>query len=287
MSGTRSQDILLFLKPMIKKILFAAAVLFSALSASAFESEGHDAIAYIAECNLTPTAKATIEKYLGGRSIVYYASWMDYIRLTPEYKHTDGWHSASLDANGKAKIWKDRYMAQVGITQELTKVRDYKHMTDSAVAVSIKLLVHMIGDMHCPAHTFFEGTPQKIHFSFKGGDKMRFHKFWDQTSLSMAHNWYYTEYQHQLDRATPQEKAEICSGTLVDWIEDNGRIVRPVYDWFTDGKDYDKYETPVLILKAAEIQHLQIMKAGYRLAHVLNSVFDPEYAKTVKTDILK
>ena len=28
---------------------------------------GHDAIAYIAECNLTPKAKKNIEKYLGGR----------------------------------------------------------------------------------------------------------------------------------------------------------------------------------------------------------------------------
>ena len=34
---------------------------------------GHDAIAYIAECNLTPKAKKNIEKYLDGRSIVYYA----------------------------------------------------------------------------------------------------------------------------------------------------------------------------------------------------------------------
>lgn len=30
---------------------------------------GHDAIAYIAECNLTPKAKKNIEKYLDGRSI--------------------------------------------------------------------------------------------------------------------------------------------------------------------------------------------------------------------------
>ena len=38
---------------------------------------GHDAIAYIAECNLTPKARKNIEKYLDGRSIVYYAAWID------------------------------------------------------------------------------------------------------------------------------------------------------------------------------------------------------------------
>ena len=49
---------------------------------------GHDAIAYIAECNLTPKARKNIEKYLDGRSIVYYASWMDVYRHTPAYKVT-------------------------------------------------------------------------------------------------------------------------------------------------------------------------------------------------------
>ena len=52
---------------------------------------GHDAIAYIAECNLTPKARKNIEKYLDGRSIVYYASWMDVYRHTPAYKVTSGW----------------------------------------------------------------------------------------------------------------------------------------------------------------------------------------------------
>ena len=62
---------------------------------------GHDAIAYIAECNLTPKARKNIEKYLDGRSIVYYASWMDVYRHTPAYKVTSGWHGDTVDADGK------------------------------------------------------------------------------------------------------------------------------------------------------------------------------------------
>ena len=64
---------------------------------------GHDAIAYIAECNLTPKAKKNIEKYLGGRSIVYYASWMDQVRHTPAYRHTNTWHTNKVDAGGKLR----------------------------------------------------------------------------------------------------------------------------------------------------------------------------------------
>ena len=42
-----------------------------ALSAFGWGRVGHDAVSYIAECHLTPTAKANIEKYLDGESIVY------------------------------------------------------------------------------------------------------------------------------------------------------------------------------------------------------------------------
>lgn len=57
-------------------------------SASAWNRTAHEAIAYIAEQHLTPSAKAAIEKYLDGRSIVYYAAWMDQRHEHIPYKHT-------------------------------------------------------------------------------------------------------------------------------------------------------------------------------------------------------
>ena len=50
-------------------LLGGALVLFSN-SAFGWGKMGHDAIAYIAECNLTPKAKKTIEKILGHSSPV-------------------------------------------------------------------------------------------------------------------------------------------------------------------------------------------------------------------------
>ncbi|MFQ7386609.1 MAG: hypothetical protein ACLRM8_01920 [Alistipes sp.] len=43
-------------------------------------------------------SQKNIEKYLGGRSIVYYASWMDQVRHTPAYRHTNTWHTNKVDA---------------------------------------------------------------------------------------------------------------------------------------------------------------------------------------------
>ena len=58
--------------------------LLGATKALAWGQKGHDVVAYIAECNLTPKAKKTIEKILG-HSIVYYATWMDEWRAEPGY----------------------------------------------------------------------------------------------------------------------------------------------------------------------------------------------------------
>ena len=60
--------------------------------------EGHETIAKIAERSLTKKAKKRIEKYLGGHSIVYFAKWMDEYRHTPEYKFTNNWHTAPVNA---------------------------------------------------------------------------------------------------------------------------------------------------------------------------------------------
>lgn len=266
----------------IMKLRIITALLSVAICANAwaFGKIGHDAVAAIAEANLTPTAKATIEKYLGGRSIIYYASWMDNIRLTPEYKHTDGWHSSSFDANGKQKLWKERYMAHVGINTEMEKVEDgkYKQMTDSAVAVAIKLLVHMVGDMHCPGHNFFEDKSQNVYF-YLNGEKYKFHKFFDTAIFDLGHKWYYADYQYQLDRCSKEEKEAMVKGTLTEWEEDNARTVRPIYDILTPERQFDQAESSVLVRTMSELSDSQVLKAGYRLAHVLNSVFDPSYPK--------
>ena len=48
---------------------------------------GHDVVAAIAENNLTKKAKKNLEKLLDGKSIVYYASWMDNIQNSPYWEN--------------------------------------------------------------------------------------------------------------------------------------------------------------------------------------------------------
>lgn len=77
--------------------LLVAVLLCSYSSALGWGRNGHASIAYIAECSLALRAKKTVEKILDDHSIVYYASWLDHVRTSPEDKTTLPWHVSAAD----------------------------------------------------------------------------------------------------------------------------------------------------------------------------------------------
>ena len=127
----------------------------------AWSSLEHDAITFIAECNLKPEVKKRIESYLGGRSIVYYASWMDVVRKTPEYIFSDTWHMSYVDEDFKYidAANKETYRCVPALEDVITKLENYQSLNDSTVAVSLKFLVHLVADMHCPSHVAYIHRP--------------------------------------------------------------------------------------------------------------------------------
>ena len=139
------------MKKLLLLLLFAG--LLNTGSVFGWGREGHETIAKIAERNLTKKAKKRIEKYLGGHSIVYFAKWMDEYRHTPEYKFTNNWHTVPVNAELR---YEDSMLATggnaiYGLEQAIENLKNYRSLTDSAVEVNLKYIIHLVGDMHCPA----------------------------------------------------------------------------------------------------------------------------------------
>lgn len=252
-------------------LLLAAVLVCSCGTVFGWGKVGHDAVAYIAECNLTPKAKKNIEKYLDGRSIVYYASWMDEVRDTKPYGHTTRWHTDAVDAEGQYAPNAKDGDAVAGIEDAVEKLRDYRHQDDSTVRVAIYCLVHLVGDMHCPSHVKY---PWYKNFKFNlAGRDCAFHSFWDSEALELNHRWYYTEYRHQLDRCSKSERRAIAAGTPREWLADNARNCRVVNEWISADARLNRAETKEYLLKTQELAEQQVLKAGYRLARILNELF--------------
>lgn len=231
---------------------------------------GHDAAAHIAECNLTPRAKKKITEYLGGRSIVYYASWMDEVRHTPAYRATSSWHGADVDAACRY-VPRERGDAVACIEACIEKLRNYRTLDDSTVVVSIKYLVHAVADMHCPVHIKY---PWYRNFEFRlNGRKYEFHAFWDTPALELCHTWGYAAYRDQLDRATRRERERIAAGTPRLWLEESARDCRAIYEWVEPDARLNKAETHEFLNRVRPLGEQQIVRAGYRLARILNELF--------------
>ena len=139
--------------------LMSIIMLMDFTSAYAWGPKGHDVVAAIAEQHLTPKAKRKISKLLDGKSIVYYSSWMDNIQNSPYwengYNKTKTWHYANVDKGHTYETMpKNENGDVVNGLEMLTKAMDenYKELTDSMRVDYLKMIVHMVGDLHCPMH---------------------------------------------------------------------------------------------------------------------------------------
>ena len=260
-------------------LLFVA--LFSVTSAYGWNSAGHATIGHIADQNLTPKARKMCGKYLG-HSLAYYASWLDRWRYSEEYHHTARWHAVGVK-DGKlipGELVGDISIFRAPLTpdehgvarmeQMLTALKDYRNMTDSAVAVNLKCLIHMVGDMHCPGHVFYDGQKQ---FEFKeNGKNMRFHGYFDKAFPRFHKGKTADQFYDGYRRLTKAEIEELCKGDMESWVRAAEPTFRECYTLLSPTIDYkDLPEQNKTRMK--EIADRLMVEAGYRLAEVMNRIF--------------
>lgn len=250
-------------------LLGGALVLFSN-SAFGWGKMGHDAIAYIAEMPPHAQGEENDEKILG-HSIVYYATWMDEWRAEPGYEHTSAWHTASVDKN---LVYAPRPKGDVifALEDAIAKLQDYKQQDDSTVVMSLRCIIHFVGDMHCPVHVKYAN--QKSYNVYLNGDKCSYHNVWDDQIISRSHRWGYLEYAHQLDRCTKQQIKTITAARCATGSTKTPATAAIIYELVGPNEKLDKNETKSFVNHTHEYAERQILRAGYRLAHVLNELFD-------------
>ena len=230
---------------------------------------GHDAIAYIAECNLTPRAKKNIARYLE-HSIVYYASWMDKYRDTPEFRNVE--HVSYVDADMQLgdTLRKGKTNCGVELMRAVERLKDYRNMSDSLVRLNLMYVIHIVGDMHCPGHVRWPDNQEIGYFNVVlKGSEIRYHTIWDTPIVATTHPWSFSDLAFLLDRYTEEQQRAAIAGDIYDWGRESAANSKCIYDV----KPGDKLGHD-FILKYKPLAEEQLAKAGYRLAKVLNDIFD-------------
>lgn len=258
----------------MKRLFLAALATVYSVCAFAWAGLGHQTIVAIAENNITERAKANISKYMP-YSMVKDAVWMDRHRKDKPYAHTGYWHSCRVDEKRGYIINRD-YRQKHGTVLTALQVADYnlsdwENASDSVVLINLRMLIHFVGDMHCPCHLGHSHEKTcKGKLSVNGKD-YTFHKLYDAMPSFIWKGKKASEVAKELGTLKKGEIKKTVKGTPEQWAIESAKDCQLVYDLNPETKaDFD----PQTIEKSEELIRLQLTRAGYRLAYLLNKYFD-------------
>ena len=290
----------------LKKTLTAFALLVLAClfspEAKSWGNLGHATVAKIAQDHLTPKARKALMKYLGvplpaiaSDADVFRAVWtmdLGFVPTNPDdarvafLKNFDftmplnisPWsHSITVDENFKcfptdnldgAYINNDAYYVSM-LSKQL---HDHAEIMDPYERYkAIALIVHFLGDMHCPMHVVYlpaNTVKGHINVTYKG-KQISLHAFWDGSVFETNLPKSFGDLAYLADNASAKEIREITEGTVFDWAGRTAEKCWPLNNTWKDGDTlpatYATEMRPVLLE--------QLRDAGYRLAKVLNETF--------------
>ena len=261
----------MFKSESMRKFITVALLLMGSVSTSfGWGQIGHRTVGLIAEWHLSKRAARQVNAILGPTTLAMVSTWMDEIRSDPAYDYTNTWHWVTVpdgqtydpeiqEATGNAYKAVQRLVA--GLKSDTLSARQEKEY--------LMMLVHLVGDLHQPLHvgtgTDRGGNDVRVLWM---GDSSNLHRVWDSNMID-SKQLSYTELAQYLNRrATPALVKDWQSATPDRWLSEAMDLRPGVYDFPEDkrlGYQYAYREFPIV--------EEQLLKAGVRLAGILNEIY--------------
>ncbi|MBR1869529.1 MAG: S1/P1 nuclease [Bacteroidales bacterium] len=254
-------------------MLFAVLFLAGMQSVLAWGDVGHRTVVRLAERHLTEKTKQNLAAFMPG-PLQDDASWMDRHRKDKEYAFTSDFHCMAMNHDGVYDpSWRiakgGDCLTGLNFVDYTLSNMDKLNLSDSVKVFHVRLLIHILGDMHCLCHAYI--MPERNHWKCTlGGEEFRYHAFIDHLPDRMYPGIDPAKIAEGLDTWRPSRIRKACKGSFIDWAQeccDRDQIIYEVNPYGTSNLDPDSVEK---IRPAAE-EAMQI--AGYRLAMLLNKYF--------------
>jgi hypothetical protein len=232
---------------------------------------GHRTLGKIAEKHLKKNVKRKINKLLNGESLAFVSTYADQIKSdNKKYGKFYTWHYVNFpfntDYHESNKNSKGDLITGI---EACIKILKDKNSSREDQVFYLKMLVHLIGDLHQPLHVGRAedkgGNTIQLQWFGKGTN---LHKVWD---INMIEEWNmsYIELANNSKYLTKNQIINYQKGTVLDWIYESQKLAIQVYGSVKVGEklsyrySYDHFETV----------RTQLQKGGIRLAKILNDIF--------------
>ena len=236
---------------------------------------GHRIVGQIADSYLTSKARAEINKILGTESIAIAANWADFIKSDSQYSYITTWHYIDFDPSLtkdeiQAYLAKDTAADLYTKTIYLVNQLKNKKLSLERKRMDLKLLIHLVGDMHQPFHV---GRPAD-----KGGNKIKvtwfntasnLHSLWDEQLITFQ-QLSYTEYTNAINHTSSKQRLRWQNQPISEWIIESHEISEKLYSELTEPEPKLGYRYN---FDHIQLLNEQLLKAGVRLAGLLNKLF--------------
>ncbi|MBK6265808.1 S1/P1 nuclease [Marivirga sp. S37H4] len=230
---------------------------------------GHRAIGEVASFYITKKTQKKIEALLGGESLAIASVWMDEVKSDDAYDHTHDWHWVEIPngmtyAESKKNPDGDIIMTIERLVKEL-KAGNLDRKTEQE---HLKMLLHLVGDIHQPCHVG-NGEDQgsnKVWVKWFGKNS-NLHKVWDSEMID-GKQLSYTELANAVNLTTKEQVKEWQQNPLDVWVQEAIALRPQIYDFNEDNNLRYEYA-----YKNWDTLQQQLLKAGVRLAGVLNDIY--------------
>lgn len=259
----------------LKQLILGLAIIYAPLQSMAWGTEGHRIAGQIADSYLTPKARAAIKAILGNESIAITSNWADFIKSDPNYNYLSTWHYSDMDKsytypelqeylNHDTNV--DAYTKLQFLISELKK----KNLTKENKLLYLRMLIHIVEDVHQPLHVG--------HTEDKGGNDVKvtwfnnptnLHSVWDSQLIEFQ-QLSYTEYTASINHTTTAQRAEWQKAPISEWLFESNQIADKIYSEVKTGDTINTYKYN---FGHIDIVNQQLLKAGVRLAGILNQLF--------------
>jgi hypothetical protein len=259
---------------LLMKLALIVAVTYAPLQTIAWGTQGHRVCGQIAYSYLTPKARKAIDAILGKESLALAGNWADFVKSDPSYSYLSSWHYKDLDKAYsypdlvtylKSDTGVDAYTKLLFVMGELKK----PNLTKENQLLYLHMLIHISEDVHQPMHVG--------HTNDKGGNDFKvnwfssptnMHAVWDSQLIDFQ-QLSYTEYASAINHSTWAERNAWQKAPVSQWFFESNQIAEKLYTEIKPG-DVLNYKYNFTHI---EILNQQLLKAGVRLAGVLNSIF--------------
>ena len=99
------------------------------------------------------------------------------------------------------------------------------------------------------------------------------HSIWDSKMIDSARKWSYSEWCEQLDIKDRKYRKNISKGTYEEWFTDTVENAARIYDYVESSSSIMPDLSYQFVYDFSPLLEEQLLHGGYRLAHVLNTIF--------------